>query len=259
MLTSATIRKGGSYGHGMAATEHRVEFAGWRITWIVARDRGPEREGPAEMTSTCWEPLVIERCWAIWKQKWPSFSSDIRYNSSSGDNMVMNPEQLTDVATSDLLALYRGVLRELRRRRVVRSTNSPVADYAEYLVVKALSLGLAPKSTKGYDATDAQGQRYEIKGRRLTAHNRSRQLSVIRGLRERHFAYLAGVLFDERFSVLRACLLPIKIVEQEAVYREHVNGWILHLRDSLWELEGVDDITSAVRAAEADANVDGAA
>lgn len=163
--------------------------------------------------------------------------------------MAVNAKKLTRAATSELLALYGGVFRELLRRGVVRSTNSPVADYAEHLVVKALGLQLAPKSTKGYDATGARGERYEIKGRRITAHNKSRQLSVIRGLRERHFAYLAGVLFDEDFSVLRACLLPIAVVEQEATYREHVNGWILHLRDSLWKREDVEDITAAVQKA----------
>jgi hypothetical protein len=165
----------------------------------------------------------------------------------------MSLEDLAHVATPDLFALYGTVLGELRRRGIVRSTNGPVADYAEYLVIKALSLQLAPKSTKGYDATDDRGQRYEIKGRRLTAHNRSRQLSFIRGLDRRHFAYLAGVLFNEDFSVRRACLLPVELVEQEATYREHVNGWILHLRDSLWERQGVRDITAAVRGAEADA------
>ncbi len=161
----------------------------------------------------------------------------------------MNCADLRRAELTDLFALYAAVLEELRRRQVIRSTNNPAADYAEFLVVKALGLHLAPKSTTGYDATDPNGKRYEIKGRRLTAHNKSRQLSAIRGLPEHHFAYLAGVLFAEDFSVLRACLVPVDMVEKEATYRKHIDGWILHLRDALWDRPGVQDITERVKAA----------
>ena len=158
--------------------------------------------------------------------------------------------QLQSATPSELLALYIAVLKELRRRKVVRSTNNPVADYAEFLVSRAMELKLATKSTIGYDATDAMGKRYEIKSRRITAHNKSRQLSVIRGLDNHHFDYLAGILFAEDFALQRACLVPFEVVKKEADYREHVNGWILHLRESLWELPGVRDITTSIRAAQ---------
>jgi len=153
---------------------------------------------------------------------------------------------LTTYSSQELLDLFSQVLVELRRRGTIRSTNNPVADYAEYLVAEALSLTLAPKSTTGYDAVDAQGRRYEIKGRRPTDGNKSRQLSAIRGLEQQHFSYLAGVLIRENFSVHRACLIPVGIVKQIAVYRSHVNAWIIHLRDSVWEIDGVEDITQPV-------------
>ena len=153
---------------------------------------------------------------------------------------------LKSYSTQELLALFSKVLSELRRRGTIRSTNNPVADYAEYLVARALSLTLAQKSTTGYDAVDASGRRYEIKGRRLTKDNKSRQLSAIRGLDHQHFSYLAGVLFNEDFSVHRACLIPYEIVEQIAVYRSHVNAWILHLREDVWEIDGVENITQPI-------------
>jgi hypothetical protein len=46
--------------------------------------------------------------------------------------------------THELFALFSGGPDELRRRDVIRSTNNPVADYAESLVARALSLKLAP-------------------------------------------------------------------------------------------------------------------
>jgi hypothetical protein len=153
---------------------------------------------------------------------------------------------LKTYSTQELLALFSRVLAELRQRGTIRSTNNPVADYAEYLVAQAFSLTLAQKSTTGYDAVDAFGHRYEIKGRRLTKDNRSRQLSAIRMLDRQHFSYLAGVLFHEDFSVHRACLIPYETVKQIAVYRSHVNGWILHLRDNVWEIHDVKDITEPI-------------
>lgn len=153
---------------------------------------------------------------------------------------------LRDLGTHELLRLFSNVLDELRRRGTIRSTNNPVADYAEHIVAEGLSLMLVQKSTAGYDAVDAQGQRYEVKARRLTPQNKSTQLSAIRSLDEQHFSYLAGVLFNADFSVRRACLVPYEVVRQEAVYRSHVNAWILHLRDRIWDIPGVQDITLAL-------------
>lgn len=137
----------------------------------------------------------------------------------------------------------------LRQRGVVRSSNNPVADYAEFLVCKALALRREPASTKGYDATDKRGRRYEIKGRRPTAENRSRQLSAIRDLNGAHFDFLAIVLFAPDFSVTHAFVLSAAHAKAAARYRKHVNAWILHARDSLFSQRGVRDITELVRGA----------
>jgi hypothetical protein len=102
--------------------------------------------------------------------------------------------------------------------------NNPVGDYAEYLCASALSLTLAGNSAKGYDAVDADGQRHQIKGRRPTPANPSRQLSVIRNLDSKPFEFLAGVVFAPDFAVLRAALIPHDVVVIRAKYRKHVNG-----------------------------------
>jgi len=154
------------------------------------------------------------------------------------------------LATRDLLALYADLLDELKSRDEIRSTNNPVADYAEFLVAKALALKLAGKSTAGYDAVDAARQKYEIKARRLTGHNKSRQLSAFRGLDEKKFDYLAGVIFNSDFTVRRACLIPHSSVKELATYKGHVNAWVLHLRESVWEVEGVEDLTKKLEHAQ---------
>lgn len=156
---------------------------------------------------------------------------------------------LDGLAVGGLLDLYGRTLDELRRREVLRSTNNPVADYAEYIVSRALGLQLVPKSTKGHDATDDRGRRYEIKGRRITPHNKSRQLSVIRGLDKGEFDFLAAVLFRDDFSVLLGLLIPHAVVLRHAVHRTHVNGWVLHARESLLDIRSVVDITKDIVAA----------
>lgn len=160
------------------------------------------------------------------------------------------PIDLKKRSTRELFALFVAALDELRSRGVTRSTNNPIADYAERLFESGLRLRLVEKSTKGYDAVDKAGRKYEVKGRRVTAHNKSRQLSSLRCLDQKQFTFLAGVLFNEDFSVRRACLVPHEQVLLVSKYSPHTNGWIFHLRDSVWDLPGVLDVTDKLQEAE---------
>jgi hypothetical protein len=136
---------------------------------------------------------------------------------------------------------------ELRTRKVVRSSNAPGADYAETLISKALGLTLNNASTAGHDGVDSAGLRFEVKCRRLTEHNKSRQLSAIRGLEHRHFDFLVGLLFRADFTVMRVALIPYEIVKQQSVFVKSTNSWKFMLRDGVWDLVGVEDLTERVR------------
>lgn len=159
----------------------------------------------------------------------------------------MKIDRLTD---RQLFALYGQVLEALRTRGIIRSANNPVADLAEGLCKRALRLDLARKSTTGYDGKDPSGRRIEIKARRITRENGSRQLSAIRGMGDRHFDFLAGILFKADFSVWKACLIPHKTVKAHATFDKHTNSHRLLLRDSVWSLPGVKDITALLKKAE---------
>jgi len=39
-------------------------------------------------------------------------------------------------------------------------------------------------------------------------------------------------------------LVPHPVVLAHSVYRAHPNAWIFHLRDGIWELPGVRDLTT---------------
>jgi hypothetical protein len=165
----------------------------------------------------------------------------------AGEVISMDLASLKSLSVLDLLALHSGILDELRRRSVLRTANNPVADYAELLVCSALSLTPAPNSEKGYDATDSDGRRYEIKARRQTKRSKPTRFSAIRGLEEGHFDYLVAVLFKEDFRIHRAAILTPEAVAKRVFWQKHVNGWILPLNDSLWNDSVLQDITARLQ------------
>jgi hypothetical protein len=150
-------------------------------------------------------------------------------------------------STKELLYLYNDVLQELERRRIVKGASNPVSDLARCLAKNALKVELVRKSTRGYDAVDSRGCRYEIKGRRLTKGNPSPQLSELTGLEKGGFTHLVAVLFTEDFEIQQACVVPIGIVREEA--RLDRGRWRLAITDAVLQHAEVVDVTQSVREA----------
>jgi hypothetical protein len=121
---------------------------------------------------------------------------------------------------------------ELRRRGVIRSSNNPNGDLVEHLFCRAFGWKQPPSSKRDADATDAAEVRYQIKGRRLTPHNNSRQLGALRDLPAKGFDVLAAVLFQEDYRILRAALIPHARVVDLAKRVERTNSWRFLLRDA---------------------------
>jgi len=158
----------------------------------------------------------------------------------------MNENPLSKLSVEQLLLLFSQTLEELRRRDIIRSSNNPVGDYAENIAARALALDRVGKSAAGYDAISKSGERYQIKSRRITPHNPSRQLSFMRNIETKPFDYLVGVLFKESFEVSRACVMPFEVVKTIATFSKHVHAHRVILRDDVWDVPGVQDITSEV-------------
>lgn len=149
---------------------------------------------------------------------------------------------LKNKSEKDILKLYAQIMEELRLRGVVRSGNNPVADYAEAVVAKQLKLKLANNSNRGFDAVDRKGTTYQIKARRITARNKSRQLGVIRNLEKRHFDYLLAAIFDESFILQELWRIPHDKIEEYSKYRSHQNGHILVLRGAVLKDKAVKNL-----------------
>ena len=143
----------------------------------------------------------------------------------------------------ELLGYFSSVLDELKQRGVVRTRNNPVADYAEWLTAKSLSLSLEPNSRACYDAIDSKKERFQIKCRRLDPKNVSRQLSVIRNLEINGFDYLIGILFENDFKVKEAYKIPYHIIKKYSRFSKHQNGYLLNMRGKLLMDPEVEDVT----------------
>src|SRR5271165_5795692 len=153
----------------------------------------------------------------------------------------------------ELLELHGAILEELRLRRIVRSSNGIIGDYAEYLFARAFGWELVGNSQigYGYDARDADGHSYQIKSRRITPHNESRQLSPLRGLPEKGFDFLAGVLFNVDCSIYRGVILPHSVIEPRCRFSKHTDGWLFRLEDDVWQMPEARDVTLELKSAAA--------
>lgn len=154
---------------------------------------------------------------------------------------------LKKISVIDLLRMYSEILKELRQREIVRSTNNPVGDYTEWLVCKKLGLRLEENSTAGFDATDVQGRRYQIKSRRLTLENPSPELSVIRNLKKKPFDFLVAVVYETDFRVDYAAKVPFDVVKKYSKHSKHVNGRRFSMLRSILKNPGVVNLTERLK------------
>jgi hypothetical protein len=170
-------------------------------------------------------------------------SSDRFAIFDAGDERMILPE----LSPPQLLKLHASIGDELRTRGITRSSNNPVGDFAEYLFCRAFGWKQADNSAKSADAICSEGRLYQVKSRRPTRHNPSRQLSAMRALDEGGFDFLAGVIFAEDYTVHRAAIVPHALVLQKSVYVEYTRSWKFYLRDAVWEWPGVKDVTEVMR------------
>lgn len=157
-------------------------------------------------------------------------------------------DDLRTKSITELLALHVTIMEELRDREVLRSANNPTGDLAEYLFCAAFGWTQENNSAKAFDATGDNGIRYQIKGRRIHRRNGSRQLSAIRDLQG--FDTLAAVLFDDDYRIKRAALITAAVVSEHSKYTEHTNSHRFLLRDAIWDVPGVEDVTDRLREVE---------
>lgn len=161
--------------------------------------------------------------------------------------MGLDQVQLKSMSETELLQVYVNLLSELKEREIARSFNAVTGDYAEWLVAQKLNLALATTGKSGFDATDSEGKKYQIKGRR----GKSTTLGIMREIEKAKFDFLIAVFFDDDFSVRMAYLIPYKVVWEEARTKmnEYQNGVVLNINTTWVKKMGknISDITSRLK------------
>src|SRR4051794_4704740 len=109
---------------------------------------------------------------------------------------------------AELAKAWARSMRVMRERDLVRTANTPVGDYAERIACAEFGLELKGFSEKSIDAMGPGGVRYQIKGRRLTPANGSRQLGAIRDIKEKPFDVLLAVFFNEDLDLEEIWSIP---------------------------------------------------
>jgi hypothetical protein len=162
--------------------------------------------------------------------------------------MKLDTADLKSLSTEKLFALYRGVMKELLHRQIIRTTNAPAGDYAEYLVAKAFDGQLADNSAKSWDVDTPDGRHLQVKCRTIMDSTKmgQRQLSPFRTF---DFDEAIIVLVNEHFGVWKAISLPVEVVKQHATYRRHVNGYVMHARNNVLSHPEAVDLTAELRRA----------
>lgn len=151
---------------------------------------------------------------------------------------------MTEQEVVSKLKDYASILNSLYSSGVVRTYNSPVGDYAEWLVSTKLNLQLEKNSEKGYDAMDAErGLRYQVKSRWMHPGKNSRQLNVIRNYEDNQFDYLVAVIFGNDFDVAEVYLIPHDVLKEYFPFNKHQNGIVVTLTQEFIHDTRVKDIT----------------
>lgn len=155
---------------------------------------------------------------------------------------------LSSFSARQLITMYGEILTELQQRGITRTRNSPVGDYAEWLVAKALGGDLLPNSAKSADVVTPTGRRLQVKCRVIGPTTRSSEgFSVFRSFDFDDAVFV--VLEPSAYMVVRAVSVPSASVAAIARFRAHVAGSWIGVRTDLMALPGAVDLTDRVRAA----------
>jgi hypothetical protein len=130
-------------------------------------------------------------------------------------------------STGDLLRDWAAVMRELRKRDVIRTNNNPVGDIAEAIVHGHFGGRRASFSQAGWDVLTSDNERIQVKAIRTTSTTQRKNLSPIR---DREYDSVVVVVFDEQFQVTDALKLTREVAEDLASFVKHVNGRVLYLQ-----------------------------
>jgi hypothetical protein len=149
---------------------------------------------------------------------------------------------MNELDTKGKLKTYAEILNSLYSEGIIRTYNSPVGDYAEWIVSEKLGLELEKNSKAGFDALGKDGSRYQVKSRWKHPKKNNRQLNVIRDYDTNPFDYVVAVIFGVDFDVEEAYQIPYEIIGEYFPYNKHQNGIVITLTKRFLSDPRIEDI-----------------
>jgi hypothetical protein len=106
----------------------------------------------------------------------------------------------------------------LKRLAILRSDRTLQGDYAEWLVAELMGLKLAENTVqKGYDAMDAEGNRYQVKSRLVSSLTEISSFNMKNA--DEEFDYLICVFFSRDMDLLGV----IQVAHEDVKRLGHLN------------------------------------
>ena len=152
--------------------------------------------------------------------------------------VLIDPQILQDARELDLLSTYESILAELARRGVIRTNDSPVGQYAEWLAARVLDGTLEANSVKSHDLVCDEFGRVQVKSR-VVRGNSKRAETQLSPFRSFEFDHALILLFDARYAVASATIMAADLIRLAGRQSSHVNGSIVRATPALL-LSGVD-------------------
>jgi hypothetical protein len=154
-------------------------------------------------------------------------------------------------STSELLKDWSAVMRELRRRDVIRTNNNPSGDIAEAIVASHYGGERGAFAQRGWDVrlrpTDEfpEGERVQVKAMRRTPTS---QRSTLSPIRDADYDSVVIVIFDEDYNVTEGLRLHRAVIEDLFPHKAYVNGRVITVTRALradLRVETVDLVETA--------------
>jgi hypothetical protein len=155
-------------------------------------------------------------------------------------------DALRDRSTAGLLEDWSAIMRELRRRDVVRTNNNPAGDIAEAIVAEHYGGERGSFIQRGWDVKTAADERIQVKAMRMTPGSKRRNFSPIR---DADYDTVVLVIFDESFRPDEGLRMSRAVVEALFAPTKWVNGRVIKLTRSLRDHPDVEVVDLRAAAA----------
>ena len=143
------------------------------------------------------------------------------------------------------MAAHEAMMDSLKAQGVIRSSNAPLGDLAEWLCCDTFGWIRQSNSHLGFDGLSKDGTRYEVKARRNHT-----KLSAIRDIDKKLFDYVCAVRFDKYYKVTMAALIPHAIIKARGRHYARNNQINFNFTRGVLAEAGVVDVTRKLQEAQ---------